>query len=87
MNRLKEREEAQMRLAYKETDGKTKKAIEEQRKKEMHESNVKLFGRQTIGVHGCELPKFSNAEESREWWKKKVEYVSNPNYQSAKQLK
>jgi len=76
-----------MRLAYKETDGKTKKAIEERRKQEMHESNVRLFGRQTIGVHGCELPKFSNQQESREWWKKKFEYVQNPNYQSAKQLK
>jgi hypothetical protein len=71
MARLKEREEAQMRLAYKEIDGKTKKAIEEMRKEEMHESNVRLFGRQITGVHGCELPKFSDQQESREWWKKK----------------
>jgi hypothetical protein len=45
MSRLKEREDAQLRIAYRETDGKTKNQIIEQRKKDMHESNVKLFGR------------------------------------------
>ena len=60
MERLAEREDAHIRLAHKETEGKTKKQIDHQRQKEMHESNVKKFGKQTIGVHGCELPKFSN---------------------------
>jgi hypothetical protein len=34
----------------------------EERKKEMHEYNVKVFGKVSIGVHGKELPKY--AEET-----------------------
>ena len=80
MVRLKEREEAFMRIAYREEDGATKKQIDHQRKKEMHENNVKLFGRQTVGVHGCELPQFRTNTDVKEWWKQKGEWVQNPNY-------
>ena len=56
MARLKERENCILRLCYKETEGKTKKQIEAERRKNMHQSNMKKFGKVTIGVHGKELP-------------------------------
>ena len=45
-------------MAYKDSDGKTKRQINEDRKKEMLEYNMKTFGKVSIGVHGKELPKF-----------------------------
>lgn len=59
MQRLKEREDCYIRLAFKEVDGKTKRQLEEERKKEMLEYNMKTFGKVSIGVHGKELPKFA----------------------------
>jgi len=60
MQRLKEREDCHLRQAYKqEGHRKTQKQIEEQRKKEMLDYNMKTFGKVAIGVHGKELPKFS----------------------------
>lgn len=63
MTRLKEREDCLLRVAYKETEGKTKRKIDEERKKEILENNMKTFGKVSIGVHGKELPKFSEAED------------------------
>lgn len=62
MQRLKEREDCFLRVAYKDVDGKTKRQIEEERKKEMLDYNMKTFGKVSIGVHGKELPKY--AEEA-----------------------
>ena len=31
--------------------------------------NTAKFGSVTIGLHGCELPKFSETQGSKEWWK------------------
>lgn len=55
---MKEREDCYLRISYKEVDGKTKRFIEEERRKEMLDYNLKTFGRVSIGVHGKELPKF-----------------------------
>jgi hypothetical protein len=61
--RLKEREDCYIRIAYKEIDGKTKRAVEEERKKEMLDYNMKTFGKVSIGVHGKELPKYSETQD------------------------
>ena len=58
MQRLKERENCFLRIAYKDTDSKTKRQIEEERRKEMLDYNMKTFGRVSIGVHGKDLPKY-----------------------------
>ena len=31
--------------------------------------NVNKFGEQTIGIHGQELPKYTEMDDSKEWWK------------------
>jgi hypothetical protein len=69
MQRLKEREDCHLRLAFKDEDGPTYKKIVEERKKEMLENNVKVFGKVSIGVHGMELPKFSEEDDKKEYWK------------------
>ena len=58
MQRLYERETCFLRIAHKETPSKTKQKLNEERKKEMLDYNMKTFGRVAIGVHGKELPKF-----------------------------
>lgn len=84
MQRLYERETCFLRIAHKEQEGETKHRLEEKRKKEMLEYNMKIFGRVTIGVHGKELPKYSEEETNKEWWKQSKGYTQNPHYQSAK---
>ena len=58
MSRLHEREGCFLRQCFKNEDGKTKKALDEERRKEMVEYNSKTFGKVAIGVHGKELPKY-----------------------------
>ena len=51
----------------------------------MHENNIKKFGKVCIGVHGKELPKFSELDdetETKAWWKQKRGYTENPMYKS-----
>ncbi len=87
MLRLKEREDCFLRIAFKEVDGRTKRQIEEDRKKEMLENNMKKFGKVCIGVHGKELPKYSDLEsDDKAWWKQKRGYTENPMYKSHKIL-
>ena len=87
MQRLKEREDAYIRIAYKEEDGKTKHQLEEERRREMLEYNMKTFGKVSIGVHGKELPKFSESQSNKEWWKTRAGYSDQPLYKSHKLLK
>lgn len=63
MMRLKEREDCYLRAAYKDQEGRTKRMMDEERKKEMLDYNMKTFGKISIGVHGKELPKYSDDEE------------------------
>ena len=69
MKRLKEREDCFLRVAYKEEEGKTKRALAEDRRKDMLEYNMHTFGKVSIGVHGKELPKYSDDPEKKEYWK------------------
>ena len=85
-NRLKQRESCFLRVQYKENDGKTKKKVEEDRKKEMVEYNSKTFGKVAIGVHGKELPKFKDEKDSKVWWKLRSGFTSQPHWQSAKEM-
>ena len=50
-------------------------------------ANTQKFGTQTVGVHGCELPKFSEAKESKTWWNYQQDRKQNPLVQSATVLK
>jgi phage terminase small subunit len=58
-----------LRINYKDTDGFTKRKLEEERKKDMLDYNLNTFGRAAIGVHGMELPKFLEDQTTKEWWK------------------
>lgn len=86
MQRFKEREDCYLRIAYKEVDGMTKRQVEEERKKEMIDYNMKTFGKVSIGVHGKELPKFSQDHTVKEWWKLKQGYVEQPEKISQKEM-
>lgn len=65
MQRLKEREDCFLRVAYKEHDGKTKRALQDARRKEMLDYNMHTFGKVSIGVHGKELPKYNDDPEKK----------------------
>ncbi len=53
----------------------------------MINENMEKFGIISLGVHGKELPKFSDKTPDREWWKNYNGYVNSPINQSAKLLK
>ena len=82
VERLNEREDEIFAKMYSNEDRKTFTKIKEQRRKETNDYNIKTFSKQTIGVHGHELPKFSENEKMKEWWKLKDDYVEKPLYQS-----
>ena len=67
--RLKQRESAFQRLSYKENPTKTLRSITEERKKDMIEYNSQNFGKISIGVHGKDLPKYSENDDVKQWWK------------------
>lgn len=54
-------------------------------KRQNIEDFTKKFGNVTVGIHGHELPKFS--DEKKKYWKDRAGYNSNPAYQSAKFMK
>jgi hypothetical protein len=60
--RLRLREEAFQRNSYKKYEARTLRQLTEERKKQMFEDNMGKFGKISIGVHGRELPKFSDEE-------------------------
>lgn len=67
--RVMEREACMLRLGYKETRGKTQKTMEEESKKQLIDSMTVKFGNVTVGIHGQELPKFSETQDTQEFWK------------------
>jgi hypothetical protein len=69
MQRLYDRETCFLRLNYKDSEGHTKRKLDEERKKDLLDYNLKTFGRVVVGVHGMELPKFTEEEKTKEWWK------------------
>jgi hypothetical protein len=85
--RLNEREDEVFALLYSDQDRFCLTKLKNQRKKENLEYNLNTFSRKTIGVHGHELPKFSENEENKEYWKNKEGYVENPKINSLVELK
>ena len=81
--RLKEREDEIFALMYNNNEDRTSLTkLKEQRKKEKINYNLNTFSRETIGVHGHELPKFSESENMKEYWKYRDGYVENPKINS-----
>lgn len=68
--RIIAREDCNLRkLSIQAPSIKTIAEIREKRRADMIMENVSKFGEQTIGIHGQELPKYSELEDSKEWWK------------------
>ena len=68
-------------------NGKTYSLIKSQRKQELYENNINKFSKQVIGVHGHELPKFSESASMKEFWKHKEGYCDEPRYNSRVEYK
>ena len=47
----------------------TKKQLDMSRREEMVAANTSKFGNVTIGIHGGDLPKFSDENQTKEYWK------------------
>lgn len=93
-SRIDDRENCNLRLGYKEHPGKTRGVIVNERKQVVIENLTRKYGNVTIGIHGQELPKFSNTataatadSKTREWWKYRTTFVAKPAFQSAVELK
>ena len=82
IERLAEREDEIFAKLYNEKEGKTYSKIKEEERKKINEYNIKTFSKETIGVHGHELPKFAESEKYKEFWKFKDGYCENPKYKS-----
>ena len=82
IERLNEREDEIFAKLYLDNDGLTYSKIKDQKRKEINEYNIKTFSSQALGVHGHELPKFSESETNKEFWKLKEGYCENPKFQS-----
>lgn len=77
-HRLEEREEALMRLGYKETKGRTKGAVHGEMKSRDNEHLTAIYGNISVGING-ELPKFSKTPLAKEgWWKSQKTWNPNP---------
>ena len=82
VERLNEREDEIFTNLYSNDPRYTYNILKEKRKKENLDYNLKTFSKQTIGVHGHELPKFSENEEYKEYWKYRDGYIENPEVNS-----
>lgn len=88
--RLEDREGAFLRKTYKPVDetGRTKAIIDKERKDVVIENLTKKYGTVTIGIHGQELPKYSEDYHQKEWWRNNKGYNENPEWgQSLTQLR
>ena len=68
--RIENRADCIARLAFKKPDvvSYTRHVLKENRVKEMIEDMTRKFGNQTLGVHGCELPKFAGHPDDQFYW-------------------
>ena len=82
LDRLNERENEIFAKIYTDKEGLTYSKIKDQKRKETNEYNIKTFSHQALGVHGHELPKFSESENNKEFWKLKEGYCENPKFKS-----
>ena len=62
----------------------TKRKLEKQNKKTMVLHNMRVFGNQRLGIHGHELPKFS--ETGHKFWTFDKDYNRTPTYASQSQM-
>ena len=86
VERLNEREDEIFANLYSTEERKTYSKIKEKSRKEANEYNIKTFSKQTLGVHGHELPKFSENEKLKYFWKNKDDYCENPKYKSQREF-
>ena len=82
IERLKKREDEIFEKLYSEKEGLTYSKIKEKQRKLINEYNTKHFSNETLGVHGHELPKFSESETNKEFWKLNEGYCENPHFKS-----
>ena len=82
VERLNEREDEIFARLYSNKEGLTYSKIKNEKRKQINDYNIKTFSKQTIGVHGHELPKFSESETNKEFWKLKEGYCENPKFKS-----
>ena len=85
--RLEDREACRQRLGYKEVPTKTKKDVDDFRKQEIIDNLTKKYGQVTVGIHGQELPKFANSEQTKEFWRFAQTYNNEPDWTSATELR
>jgi hypothetical protein len=85
--RLNEREDEVFAKLYSDQDRFCLTKLKEKRKKENFDYNLHTFSRKHIGVHGQELPQFSQSEENKEFWKYREGYVGNPKVNSQVEYK
>ena len=78
--RLKIREDEIFEKLYQKNEGQTLKKLKEERKKKDNEYNLKTFADHPIGVHGHPIPKFSESNDKKEFWKLQEGYVENPKH-------
>jgi hypothetical protein len=67
-----------LRQGYKEKPNRTCKDIEEERKQAMISDMTKKFGNVVVGIHGQELPKFNETDESKRYWELRKEFNKDP---------
>jgi hypothetical protein len=87
VDRLNEREDEVFAKLYSDQDRFCLTKLKEKRRKENFDYNLHTFSRKHIGVHGHELPKFSEDEEHKEFWKYRDGYVDNPKINSQVEYK
>ena len=85
VERLNEREDEIFANLYSTEKRKTYTKIREKNRKEANDYNIKTFSKQTLGVHGHDLPKFSENEKLKYFWKNKDGYCENPKFQSQRE--
>lgn len=79
MQRLQMRESCIERQGFK-TDRKTLTKVVQARKEKNIQENMEKFSKQTLGIHGHELPKYS--KQLSKWWQKRKNYKETPHYGS-----
>lgn len=84
ISRIKDKEDASFRLREFERDNPTFNDKITKFKQQNLEHYSKNFTTMAIGVHGKELPKFS--EDKKDWWTRVKGYNDQPMYQSAKYM-
>ena len=76
-------EEIFSRLYNKGIKGKTYEDIKKNNLKKILQYNLNIFSKKRpIGIHGHQLPKFSEKEEKNEFWKFNEDYCENPKFSS-----